>query len=313
MEKQKDGRSCHEVLDSQTVQLTQIAGGSGGDEALSGAGAAGGSGPFTFDRVFDTDATQSEVYQHVAGDLVKQCLDGYYCTCFAYGQTGAGKTHSMMGSRTDEEQAGIIPRIVADIFNRIGAADGNEEFTVRVSYVEIYLERIRDLLATGSGTTSGGFDSQNLKIRHDKKGRGLFIEGVSEFYLSGAEEMLRLVLRGDAARATASTNMNATSSRSHSIFIISVGQKNVVSGASKEGKLFVCDLAGSEMVKKTAAAGTTLREAQQINKSLSALGNVIKALTEESAHVPYRDSALTRLLSEALGGNSKTSLLVVSE
>lgn len=138
-----------------------------------------------------------------------------------------------------------------------------------------------------------------------------YIEGVTEQYLSTPEEMIRLVLRGDAARATAATNMNAASSRSHSIFIITVSQKNATSGVAKTGKLFVCDLAGSEMVKKTAASGNTLREAKQINKSLSALGNVIKALTEGSAHVPYRDSALTRLLSEALGGNSKTSLLVV--
>ena len=131
-------------------------------------------------------------------------------------------------------------------------------------------------------------------------------------YVTSAEEMIRLVLQGDSARATASTNMNSASSRSHSIFIITVTRKNISSGAARTGKLFVCDLAGSEMVKKTAATGNTLREAKQINKSLSALGNVIKALTEGSSHVPYRDSALTRLLSEALGGNSKTSLLVVS-
>ena len=129
------------------------------------------------------------MYNHVGRDLVNQCLDGYHCTCFAYGQTGAGKTHTMMGSRTEESEAGIIPRMVADVFSHINSADANEEFTVKASYVEIYLERIRDLLDSGAnkhqsgssrGTTASGFDSKNLKIRHDKKGRGLYIEGVKE-------------------------------------------------------------------------------------------------------------------------------------
>ena len=302
-ERSHNGVTCHEVIDEQSVQLKR--------GASASTATPGGSGPFNFDRVFDTTTSQEEVYEHVGRELVEQCLDGYHCTCFAYGQTGAGKTHTMMGSQTDESQAGIIPRIVADIFSRIHGASAKEEFTVKASYVEIYLEKIRDLLSRQQATPGKGVNSKNLKIRHDKKGRGLFIEGVEEFYTTSAEEMLRLVLRGDSARATASTKMNATSSRSHSIFIITVTQKNIVSGTSKTGKLFVCDLAGSEMVKKTAATGNTLREAKQINKSLSALGNVIKALTQGSAHVPYRDSALTRLLSEALGGNSKTSLLVV--
>ena len=308
MEKERNGKNSFDVIDNHSVRLKS----GSRDDSIAG--------PFSFDRVFGASATQEEVYNHVAKDLVKQCLDGYCCTCFAYGQTGAGKTHSMMGSRVDEAYAGIIPRMVADIFNYIGTADTNEEFTVKLSYVEVYLERIRDLLAPLSEHDAGGkksrddcrrFDSSNLKVRHDKKGRGLFIEGVSEFYLSNAEEMIRLLMRGDNGRATAATNMNAVSSRSHSISIVTISRKNTITGVCKTGKLFVCDLAGSEMVKKTAAVGTTLREAQQINKSLSALGNVIKALTEGSAHVPYRDSVLTRLLSEALGGNSKTSLLVV--
>jgi kinesin family protein 5 len=185
-ERALNGQPCHEVLDEQSVQLLPAG------AAASGAlpTPSGGFGdPFTFDHVFDVDSTQQEVYESVGRDLVAQCLDGYHCTCFAYGQTGAGKTHTMMGSRTDEHEAGIIPRVVADIFSHINAASADDEFTVKASYVEIYLERIRDLLrpvisnATPGKQRAGGaggggvdeFNSQNLRIRHDKNGRGLYV------------------------------------------------------------------------------------------------------------------------------------------
>lgn len=179
-ERGHNGRPCHEVLGGQSVQLVR----NGVAQSTPATPGGGSSGPFTFDQVFDVNSTQKEVYNSVGRDLVAQCLDGYHCTCFAYGQTGAGKTHTMMGSRTDEAQAGIIPRIVADIFSHINAASGDDEFTVKASYVEIYMERIRDLLHPVAANAtpgkqrpqtqqSGAFNSQNLRIRHDKKGRGL--------------------------------------------------------------------------------------------------------------------------------------------
>ena len=179
-ERALNGQPCHEVLDDQSVQLLPA-----GATASAPATPGGGFGdPFVFDQVFDVNSTQQEVYDSVGRDLVAQCLDGYHCTCFAYGQTGAGKTHTMMGSRSDEHEAGIIPRVVADIFSHINAASADNEFTVKASYVEIYLERIRDLLRPVTNNTpakqrrgegADEFNSQNLRIRHDKNGRGLYV------------------------------------------------------------------------------------------------------------------------------------------
>ena len=229
-------------------------------------------------------------------------LNGYNGTVFAYGQTGAGKSYTMMGSDIDDADAkGIIPRIVEQIFASILTSPGNIEYTVRVSYMEIYMERIRDLLQP---------QNDNLPV-HEEKNRGVYVKGLLEIYVSSVQEVYEVMRRGGTARAVAATNMNQESSRSHSIFVLTITQKNVETGSAKSGQLFLVDLAGSEKVGKTGASGQTLEEAKKINKSLSALGMVINSLTDgKSTHIPYRDSKLTRILQESLGGNSRTTLII---
>ncbi|OJD21019.1 kinesin heavy chain [Blastomyces percursus] len=259
-------------------------------------------GAFTFDRIFGMDSQQQDVFDFSIRSTVDDILNGYNGTVFAYGQTGAGKSYTMMGSDIDDEVGkGIIPRIVEQMFASILASPGNIEYTVRVSYMEIYMERIRDLLVP---------QNDNLPI-HEEKSRGVYVKGLLEIYVSSVQEVYEVMRRGDAARAVAATNMNQESSRSHSIFVITITQKNVETGSAKSGQLFLVDLAGSEKVGKTGASGQTLEEAKKINKSLSALGMVINSLTDgKSTHIPYRDSKLTRILQESLGGNSRTTLII---
>ena len=198
---------------------------------------------------------------------------------------------------------GIVPRIARDIFKAMASAEQGTEFLVKASFIEVYREKLQDLLQLQRGS------KQNLRIREDKH-HGVSIEGAVEVYVGSSAELLRVAEKGSANRAIASTRMNQDSSRSHSVFILTVTQRQSRSDSTKQGKLFLVDLAGSELVKKTEASATVLEEAKMINRSLSALGNVIKALVEKSSHVPYRDSKLTRLLQDSLGGNSKTSLIV---
>ncbi|KAL2157521.1 hypothetical protein VTH06DRAFT_6072 [Thermothelomyces fergusii] len=259
-------------------------------------------GTFTFDRVFDMSSKQADIFNYSIKPTVDDILNGYNGTVFAYGQTGAGKSYTMMGTSIDDEEGkGVIPRIVEQIFTNILASPANIEYTVRVSYMEIYMERIRDLLAP---------QNDNLPV-HEEKNRGVYVKGLLEIYVSSVQEVFEVMRRGGNARAVAATNMNQESSRSHSIFVITITQKNVETGSAKSGQLFLVDLAGSEKVGKTGASGQTLEEAKKINKSLSALGMVINALTDgKSSHIPYRDSKLTRILQESLGGNSRTTLII---
>jgi len=260
------------------------------------------SGSFTFDRIFPTNTPQQDVFDYSIRSTVDDVLAGYNGTVFAYGQTGSGKTFTMMGaSIADESTKGIIPRIVEQIFTSIMRSDGSIEFTVKVSYMEIYMEKIRDLLVP---------QNDNLPVHEDKQ-RGVYVKGLGEFYVGSVDEVYHVLERGGQARMVAATNMNQESSRSHSIFVIEVTQKNVESGSARSGRLFLVDLAGSEKVGKTGASGQTLEEAKKINKSLSALGMVINALSDgKSSHIPYRDSKLTRILQESLGGNSRTTLII---
>lgn len=260
------------------------------------------SSAFTFDRVFPTNTAQHDVFDYSIRGTVDDVLAGYNGTVFAYGQTGSGKTYTMMGADiADDGSKGIIPRIVEQIFQSIMSSDGSIEFTVKVSYMEIYMEKIRDLLMP---------QNDNLPV-HEEKGRGVYVKGLHEFYVGSVDEVYQILDRGGAARAVAATNMNQESSRSHSIFVIEVAQKNVETGAAKSGRLFLVDLAGSEKVGKTGASGQTLEEAKKINKSLTSLGMVINALSDgKSSHIPYRDSKLTRILQESLGGNSRTTLII---
>ncbi|EWC46073.1 kinesin heavy chain [Drechslerella stenobrocha 248] len=259
-------------------------------------------GSFTFDRVFDMNSRQADIFDFSIRPTVDDILNGYNGTVFAYGQTGAGKSFTMMGADIDSEVTkGVIPRIVEQVFASILTSPGNIEYTVRVSYMEIYMEKIRDLLAP---------QNDNLPI-HEEKNRGIYVKGLLEIYVSSVQEVYEVMRRGGTSRAVSATNMNQESSRSHSIFVITVTQKNVETGSAKSGQLFLVDLAGSEKVGKTGASGQTLEEAKKINKSLSALGNVINSLTDgKSQHIPYRDSKLTRILQESLGGNSRTTLII---
>lgn len=252
--------------------------------------------------MFDTHSRQTDVFDFSIRPTVDDILNGYNGTVFAYGQTGAGKSYTMMGSDIDDDESrGIIPRIVEQMFASILRSPGNIEYTVRVSYMEIYMEKIRDLLVP---------QNDNLPV-HEEKSRGVYVKGLLEIYVSSVQEVYEVMRRGGAARATAATNMNQESSRSHSIFVITITQKNVETGSAKSGQLFLVDLAGSEKVGKTGASGQTLEEAKKINKSLSALGMVINSLTDgKSTHIPYRDSKLTRILQESLGGNSRTTLII---
>uniref|UniRef100_A0A8C3HXP7 Kinesin-like protein n=1 Tax=Chrysemys picta bellii TaxID=8478 RepID=A0A8C3HXP7_CHRPI len=267
----------------------------------SGLGFVGISGkPYVFDRVFPPNTTQEQVYHACAMQIVKDVLAGYNGTIFAYGQTSSGKTHTMEGKLHDPQLMGIIPRIARDIFNHIYAMDENLEFHIKVSYFEIYLDKIRDLLDV---------TKTNLSV-HEDKNRVPYVKGCTERFVSSPEEILDVIDEGKSNRHVAVTNMNEHSSRSHSIFLINIKQENMETEQKLSGKLYLVDLAGSEKVSKTGAEGAVLDEAKNINKSLSALGNVISALAEGTSYVPYRDSKMTRILQDSLGGNCRTTMFI---
>ncbi|XP_041487339.1 kinesin heavy chain [Microtus oregoni] len=257
--------------------------------------------PYVFDRVLPPNTTQEQVYSACAKQIVKDVLEGYNGTIFAYGQTSSGKTHTMEGKLHDPQLMGIIPRIAHDIFDHIYSMDENLEFHIKVSYFEIYLDKIRDLLDVSK---------TNLAV-HEDKNRVPYVKGCTERFVSSPEEVMDVIDEGKANRHVAVTNMNEHSSRSHSIFLINIKQENVETEKKLSGKLYLVDLAGSEKVSKTGAEGAVLDEAKNINKSLSALGNVISALAEGTkTHVPYRDSKMTRILQDSLGGNCRTTIVI---
>ncbi|XP_076870214.1 kinesin heavy chain [Brachyhypopomus gauderio] len=256
---------------------------------------------FVFDRVFPTNTTQEQVYNSCAKQIVKDVLDGYNGTIFAYGQTSSGKTHTMEGRLHDPNSMGIIPRIADDIFNHIFAMDENLEFHIKVSYFEIYMDKIRDLLDVSK---------TNLSV-HEDKNKVPYVKGCTERFVSSPEEVMDVIDEGKSNRHVAVTNMNEHSSRSHCVFLINIKQEHVETEQKRSGKLYLVDLAGSEKVSKTGAEGSVLDEAKNINKSLSALGNVISALAEGTkTHVPYRDSKMTRILQDSLGGNCRTTMFI---
>lgn len=256
---------------------------------------------FNFDRIFDTSTCQKEVFEVSSKPIISSVLDGFNGTILAYGQTSSGKTYTMQGEIDNDEYEGVIPRTITFLFDSIINAPEEVEFTVKISMLEIYMEKIRDLL---------DLDKYNLNIREDRN-KGIYIEDLSEYYVSSKEEVIELMKAGNSNRTFASTNMNEMSSRSHSIVIISLYQRNNKDLSAKFSKLVLVDLAGSEKISKTGATGLTLEEAKTINKSLTTLGMVINSLTDgKSQYVPYRDSKLTRVLQESLGGNSKTCLII---
>uniref|UniRef100_A0A3B3RZ71 Kinesin-like protein n=1 Tax=Paramormyrops kingsleyae TaxID=1676925 RepID=A0A3B3RZ71_9TELE len=258
---------------------------------------------FTFDTVFGPDSKQLDVYNLTARPIIDSVLEGYNGTIFAYGQTGTGKTFTMEGVRAVPELRGIIPNSFAHIFGHIAKAEGDTRFLVRVSYLEIYNEEVRDLL--------GKDQLQRLEVK-ERPDVGVYIKDLSGYVVNNADDMDRIMTLGHKNRSVGATNMNEHSSRSHAIFTITIecSEKGVDGNQHvRMGKLHLVDLAGSERQGKTGATGQRLKEATKINLSLSTLGNVISALVDgKSTHVPYRNSKLTRLLQDSLGGNSKTMM-----
>lgn len=254
---------------------------------------------YNFDYCFDENTSQEHFYNITGKPVVNDVLKGYNGTIFAYGQTGAGKSFSMMGDLSSDKNSGLIPRASEAIFNEITNSDPKIEFRISCSYLEIYNEMIQDLLNP---------EKKNLKV-HESPTKGIYIEDLTEKIVSSVEEIYEYLDIGAQNRAVSATNMNAVSSRSHSVFLINITQTDTTTGSIKTGTLNLVDLAGSEKVGKTGASGQTLEEAKKINQSLSALGQCIHALVENKPHIPFRNSKLTRILQQSLGGNSKTTMI----
>ncbi|KAM0253026.1 hypothetical protein ACHAQJ_007457 [Trichoderma viride] len=280
-------------------------------------------GDYYYDNVFSTHDNNARVYDHIAKRLVRRVMEGYHGTVFAYGQTGTGKTFSMQGTASSP---GVIPLAITDIFSYIRETP-SREFLLRVSYLEIYNEKIHDLLSMASAN-GGAAPQEEIKLREDSK-RGVYATPLKEEIVQSPTQLLRVIARGDQARRTASTQFNARSSRSHAVVQIIVESRERMPGSAKDGDnkrsavlpggvrvstLSLIDLAGSE---KAAESKERRQEGAHINKSLLTLGTVIAKLTEwkdkggdkEGKHLPYRDSKLTRLLQGALSGNSLVSIL----
>ena len=267
---------------------------------------------FTFDSIFDMDSLQEDVYNITAKQAVQSVLEGYNSTIFCYGQTGTGKTYTMEGFTYESKNPnrGIIQRTIQDIFNYIEmTSNENTKFIIRASFLQIYNESISDLLKP---------DKKNLQIREDKK-KGIYVDLLSEWAVRTPVDLYALLKKGGNLRATSSTYMNDVSSRSHAVFVITVEQMTTELNQGnktqiKVGKLNLVDLAGSERIRITGTTGQQLEESKKINKSLSCLGNVINALTDKknkNNYIPYRDSKLTRLLQDSLGGNCKTTMIAM--
>ncbi|XVE95056.1 hypothetical protein REPUB_Repub02eG0063700 [Reevesia pubescens] len=262
---------------------------------------------YAFDHVFDESCSNAKVYELLTKDIIHAAVDGFNGTAFAYGQTSSGKTFTMNGLSNDP---GIIHRAVNDIFKKIQLIS-DREFLIRVSYMEIYNEEIIDLFTV---------ENQKLQI-HESLERGIFVAGLREEIVNNAEQVMKLLESGEVNRHFGETNMNARSSRSHTIFRMVIESKGKDTGSSGDysssdairvSVLNLVDLAGSERIAKTGAGGVRLKEGKYINKSLMVLGNVINKLSDgakQRAHIPYRDSKLTRMLQPALGGNAKTSII----
>lgn len=260
---------------------------------------------FTFDAVFDQRCSQQQIFDDTAAEIVDNVMCGFNGTIFCYGQTGAGKSHTMTGpDNGPPEEQGLLPRSFEHIFNHVDGAGADVKYLVRASFLEIYNEEIRDLLGKSSKAKC------ELK---DNPQHGVYVKDLTAFVVNSVDQIKATMQTGLEKRAVSSTNMNAVSSRSHSIFMCTVEQCGAGADGDSHirvGKLNMVDLAGSERQSKTGATGDRLKEATKINLSLSALGNVISALVDgKSTHIPYRDSKLTRLLQDSLGGNTKTVMV----
>lgn len=270
---------------------------------------------FIFDKVFGPNSQQKELYDQAVSPIVYEVLEGYNCTIFAYGQTGTGKTYTMEGGAIKKNgefpsDAGVIPRAVKQIFDILEAQSA--EYSMKVTFLELYNEEITDLLAPEETTKFVDEKSKKpIALMEDGKG-GVLVRGLEEEIVCTANEIYKILEKGSAKRRTAETLLNKQSSRSHSIFSITIHIKECTPEGEemiKCGKLNLVDLAGSENISRSGAREGRAREAGEINKSLLTLGRTINALVEHSGHVPYRDSKLTRLLRDSLGGKTKTCII----
>ena len=274
---------------------------------------------FTCDRVLH-NAGQDEVFSRLAKPMVDAAIEGYNGTVLAYGQTGAGKTFTMTGATDNFVHRGIIPRAIGYLFKTIQGKP-NTAFTVRVSYLELYNEHMYDLLAPGGGggggapaafgsSTAGGGGGEEMAIIEDGEGN-THVRGLSHVVATSEEEALNLLFEGDTNRIVGSHSLNKASSRSHTIFTLHVESRSRVESTEKVlmSKLNLVDLAGSERVKKTDSTGLTLQEAKYINQSLTFLEQVVVSLGDRRPHIPYRQTKLTNVLKDSIGGNCKTLMV----
>jgi len=266
---------------------------------------------FELDGALAEGASQEDVYKEVGRPIVEAVLQGYNGTIFTYGQTGSGKSYCLFGPGFEyPELHGIAPRAAAELLGRLGgagsAAASAEGCVLRCSFFEIYQEKMRDLLGTAGRT---------LRVREDPRD-GPVVEGLAATRVTKVSEVMRALKMGNSRRKVGSTCMNDRSSRSHGIFVMRweepAGAGPGQEGLALSGRLTLVDLAGSERVSKSRSVGETLEEAKKINTSLTALGKVVDALASGRSHVPYRDSMLTRVLEESLGGNCRTTILVAA-
>ncbi|KAJ8440116.1 hypothetical protein Cgig2_003441 [Carnegiea gigantea] len=283
---------------------------------------------FSFDRVFYEDSAQSNVCEFLASPIVRDAVNGTNGTIITYGQTGAGKTYSMEGpsiTECDDQKRGLIPRVIGGLFEIINSSYGSTTYSVKLSMVYRFSNSCRlrftwrklgryhsTAIFFDVGMDLFDLSKDNIQIK-ESKSQGIILSGVTEIPVLEPAEALQVLSKGITNRAVGETQMNMASSRSHCVYIFTVQQELPVQKRTETGKLFLVDLAGSEKVGKTGAEGKLLEEAKTINKSLSALGKVVYALTSSPQsklnHIPYRDSKLTRMLQDALGGSCRMALL----
>ncbi|KAL8804296.1 MAG: hypothetical protein Q9182_002661 [Xanthomendoza sp. 2 TL-2023] len=303
------GRNEREVRENSGV-VVSTDGVQGKNVELSMGATALSNKTYHFDKVFSPAADQAMVFEDVVTPLLDEMLQGYNCTIFAYGQTGTGKTYTMSGDMSEtlgilSDAAGVIPRVLHSLFTKLEADEA--ESSVKCSFIELYNEELRDLVAID--------DTTKLKIYDDaqKKGHGAtLVQGMEESYIKSAGAGIKLLQDGSHKRQVAATKCNDLSSRSHTVFTITVYIKRTAASGEdfvSAGKLNLVDLAGSENIQRSGAENKRAAEAGLINKSLLTLGRVINALVERGSHIPYRESKLTRLLQDSLGGRTKTCII----
>ncbi|KAI9833904.1 MAG: hypothetical protein M1819_003413 [Sarea resinae] len=303
------GRNDREVRENSGV-VVSTAGVKGKSVELSMGPSALSNKTYHFDKVFSPAADQAMIYEDVVTPILDEMLQGFNCTIFAYGQTGTGKTYTMSGDMSDtlgllSDAAGIIPRVLYALFNRLEVEEA--ESSVKCSFIELYNEELRDLLSAE--------EHAKLKIFDDSKIKGhstTVVQGMEESHIKSASAGIKLLQDGSYKRQVAATKCNDLSSRSHTVFTITVYTKRTAENGEdyvSAGKLNLVDLAGSENIQRSGAENKRATEAGLINKSLLTLGRVINALVDKGSHIPYRESKLTRLLQDSLGGRTKTCII----